>query len=150
MRLAAQLADADYGWAYVVVGWTLTAVVIAAYFARLVVRIRRGGADAPAGDRTVTTLHHHPAQVPPPPPRRRTGRATSSRPAGALLAVVAVMVLTVVLSENVVYFRTVSEAVKDQKSQGTGRFRLAGAVVPGSIDETGHGVGSRSPTARRP
>ena len=46
--------------------------------------------------------------------------------------------LTVVLSENVVYFRTVSEAVKDQKSQGTDRFRLAGAVVPGSIHETRH------------
>jgi hypothetical protein len=41
MRLAAQLADADYGWAYVIVGWTLTAGVLAAYFSRLVVRIRR-------------------------------------------------------------------------------------------------------------
>ncbi len=59
---------------------------------------------------------------------------------GCLVAVIAVVVLTVVLSENVVYFRTVSEAVKDQKSQGTGRFRLAGAVVPGSIHETPHGV----------
>jgi hypothetical protein len=39
--LAAALADADYGWAYVVVGWTLTFVVLAAYFSRLVVRIRR-------------------------------------------------------------------------------------------------------------
>jgi cytochrome c-type biogenesis protein CcmE len=59
---------------------------------------------------------------------------------GCLLAVVAVIVLTVVLSENVVYFRTVSEAVKDQNSQGTSRFRLAGAVVPGSIKQTPHGV----------
>ncbi len=59
---------------------------------------------------------------------------------GCVLAVVAVIVLTIVLSENVVYFRTVSEAVKDRKSQGTGRFRLAGAVVPGSIDDHGRTV----------
>jgi hypothetical protein len=39
--VAASLADADYGWAYVVVGWTLTAVVLATYFSRLVLRIRR-------------------------------------------------------------------------------------------------------------
>lgn len=56
------------------------------------------------------------------------------------VAVVAVIVLAVVLSENVVYFRTVSEAVKGQKSQGTSRFRLAGAVVPGTIHETAKGV----------
>jgi hypothetical protein len=41
MVLAAQLADADYGWVYVIIGWTLTAVVIAAYFLSMVVRIRR-------------------------------------------------------------------------------------------------------------
>ncbi|MGZ4688755.1 MAG: hypothetical protein ACXVKA_11430 [Acidimicrobiia bacterium] len=41
MMLAVQLADASYGWVYVIVGWTLTAVVLAAYFSRLVVRIRR-------------------------------------------------------------------------------------------------------------
>ena len=41
MMLAVALADADYGWAYVIVGWTLTAVVLAAYFSRLMLRIRR-------------------------------------------------------------------------------------------------------------
>jgi len=41
MRLAVSLADPDYGWAYVVVGWTLTGAVLAAYFGRMVVRIRR-------------------------------------------------------------------------------------------------------------
>jgi cytochrome c-type biogenesis protein CcmE len=56
------------------------------------------------------------------------------------LAVVAVIVLAVVLSENVVYFRTVSEAVHQRKDQGTDRFRLAGAVVPGTIHETADGV----------
>lgn len=59
---------------------------------------------------------------------------------GCLVAVVAVVVLTIVLSENVVYFRTVSEAVKDRSSQGTDRFRLAGAVVPGSIRDSGRTV----------
>jgi cytochrome c-type biogenesis protein CcmE len=55
-------------------------------------------------------------------------------------AVVAIVVLALVLSENVVYFRTVSEAVADRHSQGHDRFRLAGAVVPGTIVQTAHGV----------
>jgi cytochrome c-type biogenesis protein CcmE len=56
------------------------------------------------------------------------------------VAVVAIVVLAVVLSENVVYFRTVSEAVKQRADQGDDRFRIAGEVVPGSIVETSHGV----------
>jgi cytochrome c-type biogenesis protein CcmE len=59
---------------------------------------------------------------------------------GCAFAVVAVVALTIVLSENVVYFRTVSEAVDQRTDQGTDRFRLAGAVVPGSIRETPQGV----------
>lgn len=55
-------------------------------------------------------------------------------------AVVAIVVLAVVLSENVVYFRTVSEAVEQRAEQGTDRFRLAGEVVPGSIREVRGGV----------
>lgn len=47
MRLAAQLSDPDLGLAYVVAGWTLTAAVIGAYFARLVVRIRRAERSLP-------------------------------------------------------------------------------------------------------
>jgi cytochrome c-type biogenesis protein CcmE len=78
--------------------------------------------------------------VAPPPPRRNKRSRYIVAVGGCLVAVVAVVVLTVVLSENVVYFKTVSEAVKDRKSQGTGRFRLAGAVVPGSIVETRNGV----------
>ena len=54
--------------------------------------------------------------------------------------VVIAVVLVVVLSENVVYFRTVSEAVHERKNQGNDRFRLAGAVVPGSVHETNRGV----------
>jgi len=41
MRVAAQLADADLGWVYVIVGWTLTGAILAAYFIWLTVRIRR-------------------------------------------------------------------------------------------------------------
>ena len=56
------------------------------------------------------------------------------------LVVVVAVVLLVVLSQNVVYFRTVSEAVRERTDQGDDRFRLAGAVVPGSIEATAGGV----------
>ncbi len=57
------------------------------------------------------------------------------------LAAVVIVVLGVVLSRNVVYFRTVSEAVSERADGGgDGRFRLAGEVVPGSIAETERGV----------
>ncbi len=54
--------------------------------------------------------------------------------------VVIAVALVVVLSQNVVFYRTVSEAVHDRKSQGSDRFRLAGAVVPGSVRPTNAGV----------
>jgi len=41
------------------------------------------------------------------------------------------------LRGNIVYFRTVSEAVAEQDS---GRVRLAGEVVPGTVAETDDGV----------
>lgn len=55
-------------------------------------------------------------------------------------AAIAIVVLGVVLSENVLYFRSVSEAVRDRAEQGSDRFRLAGEVVPGSVSETPRGV----------
>ena|SRR5436190_4716835 len=55
-------------------------------------------------------------------------------------AAIAIIVLAVVLSENVVYFRTVSEAVSQRKEQGDARFRIAGKVVPGTVKETKDGV----------
>ena len=57
-----------------------------------------------------------------------------------MFAVLAIVVLAVVLSHNVVYFRTVSEAVHNRADEGTSRFRLAGAVVDGSVHETARGV----------
>ena len=47
MSLAVHLADADYGWAYVIAGWSLTGVVLAAYFGRIVVRTRRAERSLP-------------------------------------------------------------------------------------------------------
>ena len=57
-----------------------------------------------------------------------------------MIAVVAIVALAVVLSKNVVYFRTVTEAVHNRADEGTSRFRLAGAVVDGSVHETARGV----------
>ena len=74
-----------------------------------------------------------PLPTPPRPLRpKRKGRYIVAV-GGCVVAVVAVIVLAVALSENVVYFRTVSEAVHSRKSEGTSRFRLAGGVVDGSI-----------------
>ncbi|MCZ7524978.1 MAG: cytochrome c maturation protein CcmE [Acidimicrobiia bacterium] len=71
--------------------------------------------------------------------RLRTRYLVAAAVCGA--AIVAVVVLGVVLSENVVYFRTVSEAVDERAEGGAGgRFRLAGEVVPGTIEEIGDGV----------
>jgi cytochrome c-type biogenesis protein CcmE len=50
---------------------------------------------------------------------------------GCVVAVVAIVLLAVALSDNVVYFRTVSEAVRNRADQGTSRFRIAGGVVDG-------------------
>jgi cytochrome c-type biogenesis protein CcmE len=44
------------------------------------------------------------------------------------------------LSRNVIYFRTASEAVRNRAHQDERRFRLAGAVVPGSVHRTDVGV----------
>jgi cytochrome c-type biogenesis protein CcmE len=88
----------------------------------------------------VTTVESPPAAPPPPKPRpRRKGRYVVAV-GGCVVAVIAIVVLAVVLSENVVYFRTVSEAVHDRESLGTSRFRLAGGVVNKSIHATHDGV----------
>jgi len=44
------------------------------------------------------------------------------------------------LRGNIIYFKTVSEAVGERESLGSDRFRLAGAVVPGSVEQTANGV----------
>jgi cytochrome c-type biogenesis protein CcmE len=59
---------------------------------------------------------------------------------GCVVAVVAIIVLAVELSQNVEYFRTVTEAVHHRKDEGTSRFRLAGGVVDDSVVDTKQGV----------
>jgi cytochrome c-type biogenesis protein CcmE len=59
--------------------------------------------------------------------------------AGLCVAAVAAL-LVLGLRGNIVYFRTVSEAVHGRRTEGDHRFRLAGAVVPGTIHETRDGV----------
>jgi cytochrome c-type biogenesis protein CcmE len=60
--------------------------------------------------------------------------------AGGLCAAAVLYLLVGGLSRNIVYFRTVSEAVKERPSEGTHRFRLMGAVVQGSTLSTSDGV----------
>jgi len=60
--------------------------------------------------------------------------------AGGLCAGAVVFLLVGGLSNNIVYFRTTSEAVKTRSEQGTHRFRLMGAVVNGSQQPTNDGV----------
>jgi cytochrome c-type biogenesis protein CcmE len=84
---------------------------------------------------------------PPPTPPPGATQARSRRKRRAIiaavvcvLAIVAIIVLAVALSQNVVFFRTVSEAVDNRASEQGDRLRVAGAVVPGTIAETREGV----------
>jgi cytochrome c-type biogenesis protein CcmE len=84
--------------------------------------------------------------APPPTPRPTTPRRSRAKrraivaAAVCVLAIVTIIVLGVVLSKNVVYFRTVSEAVAQRSHEGSDRLRVAGAVVPGTVAETRQGV----------
>ncbi len=74
------------------------------------------------------------------PVRSRRRRRAIIAGAVCVGAIVAIVVLAVALSENVVFFRTVSEAVQHRPSEQRDRLRVAGAVVPGTIAETHNGV----------
>ncbi len=87
----------------------------------------------------MTTVESPPAAPPPKPRPNHRGRYIIAV-GGCVVAVVAIVVLAVALSENVVYFRTVSEAVHNRNDEGTSRFRLAGGVRNGTVDETRNGV----------
>ena len=86
----------------------------------------------------MTTVASPPAPPDPPRPRKRARYIVAI--GGCVVAVVAIVLLAVALSDNVVYFRTVSEAVRNRADQGTSRFRIAGGVVDGSVHETARGV----------
>lgn len=74
------------------------------------------------------------------PSRDRRRRRAAIALTACAAAVVAIVVLGIVLSGNVVYFRTVSEAVHERDEQGDDRFRIAGEVVQGSQQETRDGI----------
>ena len=71
----------------------------------------------------------------------RTTRKRARYVVAAVLCVVAVGALLVLgLRGNIIYFRTVSEAVKSRSSEGSHRFRLGGDVVQGSLAITKDGT----------
>jgi cytochrome c-type biogenesis protein CcmE len=55
-------------------------------------------------------------------------------------AIAAIVVLAIALSENVVYFRTVTEAVAHREGDGTNQVRMAGKVVKDTLSESADGV----------
>jgi cytochrome c-type biogenesis protein CcmE len=57
-----------------------------------------------------------------------------------LLCIGAVVWMVVLLQRNVVFFKTVSEAVQDQAGDGYRTMRIGGGVVPGSIEQSAGGV----------
>lgn len=79
-----------------------------------------------------------PAAVVSRPPRKRLRYIV----AGGLCAAAVAFLLVGGLSRNIVYFRTVSEAVQahDKAPDDGGRLRMAGAVVTGSVARTADGV----------
>lgn len=58
----------------------------------------------------------------------------------AVLCVGAIGWMLVLMQRNVVFFKTVSEAVADQDKGDTRSFRIGGGVVPGSIQQQSEGV----------
>ena len=86
------------------------------------------------------TVTSPPAPSPATPARSRRKRRAIIAAAVCGAAIVAIVVLAVALSQNVVFFRTVSEAVAHRPSEQGHRLRVAGAVVPGTIADTAKGV----------
>ena len=58
----------------------------------------------------------------------------------ALLCIGAIAWMLTLMQKNVVFFKTVSEAVASRAQDGTRSMRIGGAVVPGSIRETASGA----------
>lgn len=72
--------------------------------------------------------------------RRRRKRRPVYVAAAAVCVIAVGALLFMGLRGNIVYFKTVSEAVAERESLGTDRFRIAGAVVPGTVAQTSNGV----------
>jgi cytochrome c-type biogenesis protein CcmE len=72
-------------------------------------------------------------------PAARRRRSTRYVVAAVVCVGIVVWMFTV-LRDNAVYLRPVSDAVERRSEQGDRRFRMAGTVVPGSIEDTGGGA----------
>jgi cytochrome c-type biogenesis protein CcmE len=57
-----------------------------------------------------------------------------------LLCVGAVVWMVTLMQRNVIFFKTVSQAVHDRSHDGTQSLRIGGAVVPGTIHQTSKGA----------
>ena len=57
-----------------------------------------------------------------------------------LCCIAAISWMLVLMQRNVVFFKTVSDAVASRAHDGTRSLRIGGAVVPGSIHETASGA----------
>jgi cytochrome c-type biogenesis protein CcmE len=75
----------------------------------------------------------------PPVPARRRPKLRYWIAAALCLGAVGVLIVGG-LAGNVIYFRTVPEAIALKDKGDTGRFRLAGNVVPGTVQEVPGGV----------
>jgi cytochrome c-type biogenesis protein CcmE len=58
----------------------------------------------------------------------------------AVLCIGAVAWMLVLMQRNVVFFKTVSQAVADRTKDGTHTLRIGGAVLPGTIKHTADGA----------
>ncbi len=58
----------------------------------------------------------------------------------ALICVGAVAWMITLMQKNVVFFKTVNQAVADRAHDGTREFRIGGSVVPGTITHTALGA----------
>lgn len=58
----------------------------------------------------------------------------------AVLCIGAVIWMITLMQKNVIFFKTVSQAVHDQPHDGTHSLRIGGAVVPHSIHQRSDGV----------
>jgi cytochrome c-type biogenesis protein CcmE len=57
-----------------------------------------------------------------------------------LLCIAAIAWMLVLMQRNVVFFKTVSDAVASRAHDGSRTLRIGGAVVPGSIHQTASGA----------
>lgn len=72
------------------------------------------------------------------PPARKRRAVYVAAAAVCVISIGALLYLG--LAGNIVYFKTVPEALAERESLGSNRFRLAGAVVGGSVESTSNGV----------